>query len=245
MGERRHAGVVLAAGEGSRVGASSNKVYLPLAGRRVLTWSLETLRQVPGVERLLLVVRPADRELAAEVLGRELPGVAVELVAGGATRHQSEYRALHHLAGEIRAGRLEMVLVHDAARPLASAALAERVLAAARRSGAAVPGVAVDGLHGVDDAGRLAGPVTDPLVAVQTPQAFRAGPLLAAHEAAARDGFAGTDTAACVERYAQLGVRLVPGDPGNLKLTFPEDLLVAERLLAAAGRAPARAGARR
>jgi 2-C-methyl-D-erythritol 4-phosphate cytidylyltransferase len=232
----RHAGVVLAAGTGSRVGHRRSKVYLPLAGRHLLTWSLEALRRVPGVERLVVVVRPADRGLAVEILDRELPGVAVDVVPGGATRHESEYRALRHLAGEIRAGAVEVVLVHDAARPLAAPDLTGRVLAAARRGGGAVPGVPVDGVLPVDRAGRVGRPSGERLVAVQTPQAFWAGPLLDAHEAAARDGFTGTDTASCVERYTGLAIRVVPGDPGNLKVTFPDDLLVAERLLA--GRAP-------
>ena len=234
----RHAGVVLAAGTGSRVGHSRNKVYLPLAGRRILTWSLEALHRVPGVDRLLVVVRPADHELAVEILDRELPGAAVDVIPGGATRHESEYRALRHLADHIRAGAVDVVLIHDAARPLASSAMTRRVLAAARKSGGAVPGVPVDGVLPVDPAGRVGRPIGERLVAVQTPQAFRAGPLLDAHEAAAREGFAGTDTASCVERYTALSVRVVPGDPSNLKVTFPDDLFIAERLLAESGYAP-------
>lgn len=228
-----HAGIVLAAGTGTRVGHSRNKVYLPLGGRRMLSWSLAALARAPGVGRLVLAVRDEDEELAREVLDEELPGVAVELVVGGATRHESEYRALRHLAEEIRAGAIDLVLIHDAARPLASAEMIERVLRAARRHGAAVPGVPAEHLLGVDAAGRLAATGGDGLVTMQTPQAFRAGPLLAAYEAAAADGFVGSDTAACVERYTDVAVRVVPGDPANLKVTFPDDLFVAERLLAA------------
>jgi 2-C-methyl-D-erythritol 4-phosphate cytidylyltransferase len=73
---------------------------------------------------------------------------------------------------------------------------------------------------------------------VQTPQAFRALPLLEAYERARRDGFVGTDTASCVERYTDIAVRCVPGDARNIKITFPEDLLLAERLLAKADRDP-------
>jgi len=69
---RTHAGIVLAAGSGTRVGNSRNKVYLPLAGRRILTWSLELFGKLPGIGRLVLVVRDEDRELAAEVLDHEL-----------------------------------------------------------------------------------------------------------------------------------------------------------------------------
>ncbi len=230
-----HAGIVLAAGTGTRVGHSRNKVYLPLGGQRILTWSLAALARAPGVGRLVLAVRDKDEELAREVLDEELPEVAVDVVVGGTTRHESEHRALLHLAEEIRGGAIDVVLIHDAARPLASAEMIERVIRAARRDGAAVPGVPAEHLLGIDPAGRLTSGSggNDTLVTVQTPQAFRAGPLLAAYEAAASDGFVGSDTAACVERYTEVPVRVVAGDPGNLKVTFPDDLFIAERLLAA------------
>lgn len=230
-----HAGIVLAAGAGTRVGGSRNKVYLPLAGRCILTWSLELLRRVPGIGRLVLAVRAGDLELAGEALDRELPGVPVDLVTGGATRHESEYRAILHLADEIRRGRIDVVLVHDAARPLAPVGLAEKVLAAALRTGAAIPGLPLDDVVEVDRRGLVSGPGRDELVSVQTPQAFRGALLLAAYEAAALDGFTGTDTSSCVERYGGLRVQVVPGDPRNLKVTYADDLFTAERLLGGRG----------
>lgn len=226
-----YAGIVLAAGSGTRVGHSGSKAYLPLCGTTMLVWALTTLARTGGVERLVLAARPQDLALAEEVLERELPGVAVELVAGGATRHESEHRVLRHLAADIRSGSITAVLLHDAARPLASVDLAERVLAAALARGAAAPGVPVEHVLGVDAAGRLLPPGAERLVSIQTPQAFRAAPLLDAYEAAAADGFAGTDTAASIERYTDLEVAVVPGEPGNLKITFADDLLIAERLL--------------
>ncbi len=235
-----HAGVVLAAGTGARVGNRRNKVYLPLAGRPVVAWSLELFRTVSGAGRLVLVVRADDLELAEAVLDRELPGVPVDVVVGGTTRHESEYRAVRHLADEIRRDEIDVVLVHDAARPLTPRAVVEEVLAAARRTGAAVPGLPLEGVVRVDDAGLLAASGSDGLVSVQTPQAFRGALLLAAHEAAARDGFTGPDTAACVERYGDLPVCVVPGHPRNLKVTYAGDLFVVERLLAAAMIPPGR-----
>jgi 2-C-methyl-D-erythritol 4-phosphate cytidylyltransferase len=229
-----HAAIVLAAGSGIRVGGSQNKVYLPLAGRPIVTWSLTLFGKLPGVGRLVLVVRPDDRELATEVLCRELPGVPVDLVAGGATRHESEYRALRRLAGEIRDGRIDVVLVHDAARPMAPVALVEEVLATAVRTGGAVPALPVTDVVEVDETGRVSPTPRTDMVRVQTPQAFRSGPLLAAYQAAAADGFTGTDTAACMERYGDVPVPVVPGDPRNLKVTYPDDLVTAELYLAAA-----------
>lgn len=225
------AAVVLAGGSGSRVGAAGNKVYLPVAGRPLLSWALAAFAAAPSVRRLVLVARPADRdEVAAAVAGA---GVAVEVVDGGATRHGSEWAALRHLAPAIRAGELDVVAIHDGARPLASRALIEATLDAARAHGAAVPGVALADAGTVDPAhGLCTEPATRRLVRVQTPQAFRAAELLSAYELADRDGFTGTDTAACVERYAGMRVHCLPGDPRNLKVTYRGDLELAARLLA-------------
>jgi 2-C-methyl-D-erythritol 4-phosphate cytidylyltransferase len=233
--ETTHAGIELAAGSGTRVGNSRNKVYLPLAGRRIVTWSLEVFRKIPGIGRLVLVVRDDDRELAAEVLDRELPGVPVDLVTGGDTRHESEYRALLHLAEEIRRGEIEVVLVHDAARPLAPVRIVEEVLATAIREGSAIPALPCEDVVGVDSHGRMSHAGRSGMVRVQTPQAFRSGPLLAAYQAAASDGFTGTDTASCVERYEGLPVQVVSGDPRNIKVTYADDLFTAELILTTSG----------
>jgi 2-C-methyl-D-erythritol 4-phosphate cytidylyltransferase len=233
--ETTHAGIVLAAGSGTRVGNSRNKVYLPLAGRRIVTWSLEVFQKIPGIGRLVLVVRDDDRELAAEVLDRELPGVPVDLVIGGDTRHESEYRALLHLAEDIRRGEIDVVLVHDAARPLAPLRIVEEVLATAIREGSAIPALPCEDVVGVDSHGRMSHAGRSGMVRVQTPQAFRSGPLLAAYQAAASDGFTGTDTASCVERYEGLPVQVVSGDPRNIKVTYADDLFTAELILTTSG----------
>ena len=233
--ETTHAGIVLAAGSGTRVGNSRNKVYLPPAGRRIVTWSLEVFRKIPGIGRLVLVVRDDDRELATEVLDRELPGVPVDLVTGGDTRHESEYRALLHLAGEIERGVIDVVLVHDAARPLAPVRIVEEVLATAMRTGSAIPALPCEDVVGVDEHGRMSHAGRSGMVRVQTPQAFRGGPLLSAYQAAASDGFTGTDTASCVERYEGLPVQVVSGDPRNIKVTYADDLFTAELILTTSG----------
>ena len=230
-----HAGIVLAAGAGTRVGNSRNKVYLPLGGRRIVTWSLELFRQVPGIGRLVLVVRDSDRELVAEILDREFPEVPVDVVTGGDTRHESEYRALLHLADDIRRGEIDVVLVHDAARPLTPVRVVEEVLATAMRTGGAIPALPLEDVAGVDAAGRISEPDHTDLIRVQTPQAFRSTQLLAAYEAAAADGFAGTDTASCVERYEGLPVQVVSGDPRNIKVTYADDLFTAELILTTSG----------
>jgi 2-C-methyl-D-erythritol 4-phosphate cytidylyltransferase len=227
----RAAAVVLAGGSGPRIGAAGNKAYLPVAGRPLVSWALRAFAAVPEVRRLVLVIRAADRAAAERTVAAEV-GVPVEVILGGVARHDSEHQALAHLAPAIRAGELDVVAIHDGARPVIDPVLIGNVLAAADRHGGAIPGLALPDLAVAGPGGEPAPvPAGRRLVRVQTPQAFRAGPLLAAYQAAARDGFAGTDTAACVECYTGVPVHCLPGDPRNIKVTYPADLLVAERLL--------------
>lgn len=244
MGTQRRgaaaAAIVLAGGSGTRVGAGRNKVYLPLGGRTVLAWSLETFLACPDIGPVVLVVRAADRASAERMLEQEVGGSGVAVVTGGGSRQASELAGLQHLAEPVRSGAIDTVLVHDGARPLVAPELVAAVLAAARTFGGCVPGIvrddlafaSADGQGGVD-----VGVPAPGLVAVQTPQGFLARPLLAAYEEAQQHGFAGTDTASCVQRFApELRVRFVPGDERNIKITYPEDMVLAERLLGSAGR---------
>jgi 2-C-methyl-D-erythritol 4-phosphate cytidylyltransferase len=175
----------------------------------------------------VLVVRDGEQSTAAAAIPD-----GVDVVTGGATRQGSELAALRHIAADIRAGHVDTVLIHDGARPLATAELVRAVLRVARADGGAVPGLLRDDLAVAGPGDTLTGPA-DGLVAVQTPQGFRAAPLLDAYEAAAAAGFDGTDTAACMAEFApHVTVRWVPGSADNIKVTYPHDLAVAERLLA-------------
>lgn len=217
--------MILAAGAGARVGAGSNKVLLPLGTVPVLAWSVRDALAVDDVRRVLVVARPGELDAVAEAIGPHLGDREVGLVEGGATRHGSEWNALQALRPEIEAGDLDVVAIHDGARPLAGSGLFAATVEAARRRGGAIPCVRLPGLLPLD--GRELPPELD---GVQTPQAFRAGVLLAAYVAAAADGFDGTDTAACWTRYTDLPVVAVPSSPRNLKITFPEDLELALKL---------------
>ncbi|MDZ5621277.1 IspD/TarI family cytidylyltransferase [Nocardioides bizhenqiangii] len=220
--------VILAAGSGTRVGADVNKVLLPLDGIPVLAHSVRTVLGLAGVDPVVLVCRPGEEDEVAAAVGEHLGGRDVLLVPGGTTRHDSEQAALAVLASRIEAGEIDVVVIHDGARALAPASLFERVVAVAREAGGAVPTVQLTGLLARDPADRL--PAGE-LVGVQTPQAFRAEPLLAAYRSARRDGFEGTDTAACMERYRpDVAIVPVPAGPGNLKITYAEDLDAASRL---------------
>ena len=217
--------VILAAGSGTRVGGAVNKVLLPMGGITVLGHSVRTALAVPDVRRLVVVAQADELEAVSDAVTPLLGESEARLLAGGTTRHASEWRGLQALAAEVEAGEIDVIAVHDAARPLAGPELFAAVIKAAREHGGALPVVALTDLLTTD----LHAAPPD-LVGVQTPQAFRAGPLLAAHGRAAAEGFESTDTAACVERYGDLHVVAVPGSSRNLKVTFPEDVALAEAL---------------
>ena len=226
----RTAVVLLAAGEGRRVGAGRNKVLLPLLGSPVFTWSLRHALDLPGVTHLVLVIRPEDRpeiDAGLDLVADDHPGAGIWIVSGGTTRHGSEWNALEVVADAVDAGEVDVVAIHDTARPLAEVGLFEAVVRAAHEHGGALPVRALRAL-----VPRRAGAALDShLVGVQTPQAFAARPLLDAYRKAERDGFTGTDTASCVEEYTDLEIHCVPSPATNIKITFPEDVALAERLL--------------
>lgn len=214
----RAAALIVAAGSGQRLGAGGPKALVEVAGRALYEWSLDACRAARRVGPIV-VVAPADRldRFAAE-------GVAV--VAGGAHRSESVARGLELV-------ETELVMVHDAARPLAPPELFDRALAAL----AAEPGLdAVIAAAPVTDTIKRAGPDgrveatldRDRLRAVQTPQAFRTAALRAA--AAAGDLAAATDDAALIEA-AGGAVGLIDAPSGNIKVTVPADLALADLLL--------------
>ena len=221
--------VVLAAGSGTRFGHSTNKVWLPLSGRRIISRSLVNASKNFKEARTILVIHPDDDAMARATLDREVRGIKVEIVHGGASRHESEYNALTYLAPAIEAGDINVVLIHDGARPLATPALFMEIADAAHRHGGAIPTIAVDPREMDTAAG-------DRVVRVQTPQGFLAPQLLSAYRQAATDGFIGTDTAACMEKYfPEVTTIAVNADVSNVKITYPQDLAIAEHVLARRG----------
>lgn len=216
--------VVLGAGSGTRVGAARNKVLLNLRDRPLLAWSVQTALSVAGVDPVVVVCRPGERSAVAAALAPHIGEHELLLIDGGTTRQASEQAALDLLAPRVAAGEIDVIAVHDGARPLTDAELFTRAITVAREHGGAVPTLELPGLFP---------PSTDHRVGVQTPQAFRAAPLLAAYAAASAAGFDGTDTAAAFARFApgEVTIRAVPTDALNLKVTFAEDLPVAEALL--------------
>ncbi|MFV1363606.1 IspD/TarI family cytidylyltransferase [Mycolicibacterium elephantis] len=224
-------GVVLAAGLGSRVGADGNKAYLQVADRAMVSWSLDTLTQLADVARVVLVYRPGERGLAEDTVTRELPTATVEFVEGGDSRHASEFNVLRYLAADIESGAIDVVLIHDAARPVAGADMFVTAVSVAREYGGAIPALPLPDVVNAGD--RIEAPRhTATLVRVQTPQAFRAAPLLQAYRTAEHQRFEGTDTSSCVEAFTDVEVRTFPGEQRNIKVTYARDIAVAEHLLA-------------
>ena len=224
--------VVLAAGLGTRVGADGNKAYLPLAGRSMVAWSLRTPATHPDIDRTVLVFRRGERELADRVC-RDITHSTVELVEGGDTRHASEFNVLRYLAPDIESGDIDVVAIHDAARPLAGPDLYRSAVALARRHGGALPALPLRGIIGPTGATQSPPGGEGVLVRVQTPQAFRARELWQAYQRAEREAFTGTDTSSCIEHYTDLEVCTFTGSAENLKVTYPRDVAVADRLLTA------------
>jgi 2-C-methyl-D-erythritol 4-phosphate cytidylyltransferase len=215
------AGIVAAAGSGLRLGADRPKALVPLAGRPLVAWAVETLL-AGGVDDVIVAIPAAQRADFAAAL----PGV--RLVEGGATRTAS-VRAALAAAGE----RADAVLVHDAARPLTPPAVVARVLAALAAGAPAVVPVlpVVDTTVLVGGDGVIADAVPRaPLRRVQTPQGFSRAVLAAAYDALPA-GAELTDDAAVV-RAAGVPVGTVDGDERAAKVTVPHDLALAELLVA-------------
>ena len=210
------------------MGARINKVFMEIDGRSILERSLQLFESSPAVDQVVLVARPADLSRCEPL--RERFAKLSKVVPGGDVRHRSEFAGLRALAASIDAGEVDTVLVHDAVRPFASADLVERLLSGLSQTVGCIPGLPLGRTTVLLADGWIAGYPRN-LWSVQTPQAFQATWLLEAHNKAARQGFVGTDTASVVE-WAGGEVAVIEGEPDNIKITTPEDLVRAERILA-------------
>jgi len=222
------AAIVVAAGQGVRAGGDLPKQFRRIAGETLLRRALSSFVDAPAVSLVQPVIRSEDAELART----ETAGLSVlPPVFGGATRQSSVRAGLEALL----ARKPDIVLVHDAARPFASADLIARAIRAAEKTGAAIPGLPVtDTIKRVDGSGIVETTLDrSSLRLVQTPQAFAFPALIAAHRRAAeqgRDDF--TDDAALAE-WAGMKVSVFPGESGNTKFTTAEDFVRAEAVQAA------------
>jgi 2-C-methyl-D-erythritol 4-phosphate cytidylyltransferase/2-C-methyl-D-erythritol 2,4-cyclodiphosphate synthase len=215
----------VAAGKGERLGGGVPKAFIDLAGKSMLRRSAEALAASDEVNALIVV---APGGFLAQARQETAPtGKLRAVVSGGATRQDSVRAGLARTIAKDR-----VVLVHDAARPFVDAGLISRVLEGVSREDAAIPvAPVVDTIKRVAD-GRIAGTVDrEALGAAQTPQGFARRLLMGAYSAAADSGVTLTDEAMAMERH-HWPTAAVPGSASNFKITTPDDLDRARRLLA-------------
>lgn len=217
--------IILGGGSGSRMGCERNKVLLDVCGRSMLCRSVAAFR--PMTDEVVVVIREEDLAEARTQLAGEGLLEGVRFAMGGSTRQESVWHGLCALPGEC-----DRVMVHDAARCLVDADTIRRVMDSVEQGGSGVAAVpCVDTIKQVDARDQVAAtPERLMLRSVQTPQGFETALLRRAHLSAQESGYQGTDDASLVERLG-VQVQLTMGSRRNIKLTTPEDRLMAEALL--------------
>jgi 2-C-methyl-D-erythritol 4-phosphate cytidylyltransferase len=217
--------ILAAAGQGERFGR--RKQLVDLGGKPLAAWSLEIFARSQEVTHVVIACEPDERTqfqtLARTLLGSKLHAV----VAGGARRQDSVFAALRAIRASV-----DIVVIHDGARPFVREELLRQVVDKARTFGAAIAAVPVkDTIKQVTESGVVSKTIPrDRVWAAQTPQAFGFDLLFQAHEDAEEAGFAATDDSELVERLGSVSVAIVQSSYENLKVTTPEDLLIAERI---------------
>ena len=222
-----NAAVIVAAGRGTRMGLGRNKVLEPLCGVPVIVRTVRAVADTRLFDGGIVVVTGApEMDEMRALLEREAPDVCVSLCEGGADRQESVRRGLERCPQEA-----DIIAIHDGARPLVTREVALRTIESARRFGSGVAAIPLkDTIKQVDDDGCVIDtPSRDTLRAVQTPQTFGASLIRRAHQMGLT-GERATDDAALVERLG-LRVYLTQGDTENIKLTTPEDMLLAEQVI--------------
>ncbi len=211
------------------MGAEVPKAFLSLLGEPILLRALRPFEACADVHRVLVVVPEELCSRAEEMLGSASVTKLEAVIAGGPERTHSVFRALRAIPHDVA----DIILVHDGVRPFVTPEEIARVIARARTSGAAILAVPLaETVKEVEDERIVSTLDRRRLYLAQTPQAFRATLLREAYERAMREGIVATDDAALVERCGW-PVFIVAGSARNLKITWPEDLFMAEALLRA------------
>ena len=218
--------IVAAAGKGSRMQADQNKIFLEYAGSPVLAHTLSTLERCPLIAEIIIVTSECDIMGCQDIVRQFGISKVKTITVGGETRQDSVRNALAELASDT-----DIVLIHDAARSLVRQQVIENVICDVTRYGAAAPGVPCKSTLKEADADGIicATPDRSRMYEIQTPQGFTYELIIRAHENAVAQNLVGTDDCYLVE---QLGhrVKISEGDYRNMKITTPEDLLIAECL---------------
>lgn len=222
--------IVVAAGKGKRVQAEQNKCFLPLLGQEMVAYSLQALERTAVVESIVLVVGEDETDLATKVIQKFGLTKVKQIVVGGMERQDSVGNGLQALAKI--AGQDDLIVVQDGARPLLVPEWVEKVIEGARETGAAVLAVPVKATikRVGNDMVVQETPNRAQLWEAQTPQVMRLQKALSAFQQAQQQQFVGTDDVQVLE-HAGERVKVVMGSYDNIKVTTPEDVKVAERML--------------
>lgn len=218
--------ILAAAGSGQRLGIKKAKLWVTVAGTPLVKHTLERIEEVSQIDGILLMAPSSELEELKDSLKRWNFAKVKEVLPGGERRQDTVRIALEALPGDC-----ETVVIHDAARPLASTGLFARVIEAANGSGAATAAVMpVDTIVRAAGGEKLTYLDRSELRCIQTPQAFKAQIIRQAHARAHQEGYSGTDDASLVAAMG-LDVAIVEGEAGNFKVTWPEDVSRLEAVL--------------
>ncbi len=221
--------LIPAAGMGKRMEAGINKQYLLLGGMPIVARTIAVFEQALFVDDIYLVIPSQEIPYCREQVVERYGFTKVRpIVPGGAERQNSVMNGLRAMED---AGDDDVVLIHDGVRPFVSPRILERAVETARlHDGALVAVPAKDTIKVVEDGIIRETPLRENLWLAQTPQAFRYGVIRAAHEIADAERFLGTDDSSLVERMGK-EIHIITGDYRNIKITTPEDLILAESFL--------------
>jgi 2-C-methyl-D-erythritol 4-phosphate cytidylyltransferase len=220
--------LVPAAGMGKRMGAAINKQYLELAGKPILAHTLQLFQQADLIDEIYPIVPAPEIEYCRTHVVEKYGITKVkQIVAGGAERQNSVINGLRAVAAKAD----DIIIIHDGVRPFVSPATVKRSVELAMDFDGSLVAVPVkDTIKVVRDGFAVATPLRETLWMAQTPQTFRYEVIKMAHEHADIEGFSGTDDASLVERLG-MKVHVVIGDYRNIKITTPEDLVLAEAFI--------------
>jgi len=224
----RVAAIIVAAGKGVRMGTAQRKQYAMLGNRPVLAHTLSAFERCNAIEEIFVVIPEGDHELCRKEIVKPLkPRKAVHLVSGGPTRQASVFNGL-----KATDDQFSLVTIHDGVRPLVRVEQISESVSVAQEYGGCIPAVqAADTVKRVDEQDRVVSTLNRSLIRMaQTPQTFYYRLILSAHITAQEKDYVGTDDAELVELCGEV-VKVIPGDPHNIKITTPEDFKIAEALL--------------
>ncbi|MBW1806201.1 MAG: 2-C-methyl-D-erythritol 4-phosphate cytidylyltransferase [Deltaproteobacteria bacterium] len=226
---KRSVAIIPAAGEGVRMGADRAKQFLDLHGRPLLVLTLERFQECPAIDGIILVVPPEDVEYCRKEIVESHGLSKVEKIVAGGERRQESVR----LGIEASGGEYDLVLIHDGVRPFIDSGLIKRLLAAARKHGAAITALpARETVKEVDSDGLIIKTYARKQVwLAQTPQAFKYEDIMRAHQRAVEEGWEEvTDDASLLEKMG-IPVKVIPGSEENIKVTTPHDMEFARFLI--------------